>query len=113
MIKDFQRFLNLPEQVKFDAYESTARQIETLPAHVEKDFWVCLVLEILFNYLPEGHPKLLFKGGTSLTKAFGLIHRFSEDIDVTVFRDSPRIQWRRRPDLGKKFVKQQEKDFVR
>ncbi len=88
MIKNFQRFLNLPDQAKFDVYESTAGQIETSPAHVEKDFWVCLVLEILFNHLPEGHPKLLFKGGTSLTKAFGLIRRFSEDIDVTVFRDS-------------------------
>jgi len=30
---------------------------------------------------------LLFKGGTSLSKAFGLISRFSEDIDITIFRD--------------------------
>ena len=35
----------------------------------------------------NGGPRLLFKGGTSLSKAFGLIERFSEDIDVTVFRD--------------------------
>ena len=34
-----------------------------------------------------GHPRLLFKGGTSLSKSFGLIDRFSEDIDITVFRD--------------------------
>lgn len=32
-------------------------------------------------------PRLLFKGGTSLSKAFGLISRFSEDIDITIFRD--------------------------
>ena len=43
---------------------------------MEKDFWVCLVLDLLFNRLPEGHPHLLFKGGTSLSKAFGLIRGF-------------------------------------
>src|SRR5439155_2314034 len=35
----------------------------------------------------ERHPRLLFKGGTSLSKSFGLIDRFSEDIDITVFRN--------------------------
>jgi len=35
----------------------------------------------------KGGPRLLFKGGTSLSKGYGLINRFSEDIDVTVFRD--------------------------
>lgn len=35
--------------------------------YVEKDFWVCLVLDMLYNGLPAGHPKLLFKGGTSLS----------------------------------------------
>jgi nucleotidyltransferase AbiEii toxin of type IV toxin-antitoxin system len=42
---------------------------------------------VLFNGMGEGHPRLLFKGGTSLSKSFGLIDRFSEDIDITVFRD--------------------------
>jgi hypothetical protein len=55
--------------------------------NVEKDFWVCWVLDVLFNGMGEGHPRLLFKGGTSLSKSFGLIDRFSEDIDITVFRD--------------------------
>lgn len=54
--------------------------------NVEKDFWVCWTLDALFNGLPAGGPRLLFKGGTSLSKAFGLISRFSEDIDITVFR---------------------------
>ncbi|MFZ4747734.1 MAG: nucleotidyl transferase AbiEii/AbiGii toxin family protein [Sphingomonas sp.] len=40
----------------------------------------------MFNGLTDS-PRLLFKGGTSLSKGFGLINRFSEDIDVTVFRD--------------------------
>ena len=55
--------------------------------NVEKDFWVCWVLDVLFNAMGEGHPRLLFRGGTSLSKSFGLINRFSEDIDITVFRD--------------------------
>ena len=41
----------------------------------------------LYRERPAGGPRLLFKGGTSLSKAYGLIERFSEDIDITVFRD--------------------------
>jgi hypothetical protein len=59
----------------------------TAVQNVEKDFWVCWVLDILFNGMGEGQPRLLFKGGTSLSKSFGLIDRFSEDIDITIFRD--------------------------
>ncbi len=54
--------------------------------NTEKDFWVCWTLDALFNGREVG-PRLLFKGGTSLSKGFGLIQRFSEDVDVTVFRD--------------------------
>lgn len=55
--------------------------------NIEKDFWVCLILELLFNERLANEPRLLFKGGTSLSKAYSLISRFSEDIDVTVFRE--------------------------
>jgi hypothetical protein len=55
--------------------------------NIEKDFWVTWTLDVLFNGVPEGHPRFLFKGGTSLSKAYGLISRFSEDIDITVFRE--------------------------
>jgi hypothetical protein len=47
---------------------------------------VCWTLDALFNGLAEDSPRLLFKGGTSLSKSFALIDRFSEDIDITVFR---------------------------
>ena len=50
-------------------------------------FWVCWTLNALYRERPAGSPRLLFKGGTSLSKAYGLIERFSEDIDITVFRD--------------------------
>jgi len=47
---------------------------------VEKDLWVCKILDVLFRM----NRKMVFKGGASLSKAYGLINRFSEDIDVTV-----------------------------
>ena len=67
-------------------FATTAQRLGTTPQNVEKDFWVCWTLDALFNGLTD-NPRLLFKGGTSLSKGFGLIDRFSEDIDVTVFRD--------------------------
>ncbi|WP_446901048.1 nucleotidyl transferase AbiEii/AbiGii toxin family protein [Burkholderia sp. YIM B11467] len=70
-----------------DLFIGTATRLGTAVQNVEKDFWVCWVLDALFNGLPSGGPRLLFKGGTSLSKGFGLISRFSEDIDITVFRD--------------------------
>ena len=53
---------------------------------IEKDFWVCWTLRELFN-LPESGRALTFKGGTSLSKGWKLIERFSEDIDVVIDRD--------------------------
>ena len=50
---------------------------------VEKDIWVCWVLDKLFS-LKELEGKIVFKGGTCLSKAYNLIERFSEDIDITI-----------------------------
>ena len=55
-------------------------------ASVEKDFWVCWTLRELTR-LPGVGEHLTFKGGTSLSKGWGLIERFSEDIDIVVSRD--------------------------
>jgi predicted nucleotidyltransferase component of viral defense system len=49
------------------------------PAIVEKDFWVCWILKHLFAE-PALKGQMVFKGGTSVSKVFGLIDRFSEDI---------------------------------
>lgn len=49
-------------------------------AHVEKDYWVVELLRSVTQPRAEG--RVIFKGGTSLSKAFGLIHRFSEDVDI-------------------------------
>ncbi len=64
-----------------------AERMETpLPAAViEKDFWVCWTLNLL-NEIPELKGNITFKGGTSLSKAWGLIERFSEDIDIAINR---------------------------
>ena len=70
-----------------DLFLTTAQRLGTPLINVEKDFWVCWTLNTLYHRLPENGPRLLFKGGTSLSKAYGLINRFSEDIDITVFRD--------------------------
>lgn len=72
---------------RLDLFLGAAARLGTAVQNVEKDFWVCWTLDALFNGLAAGGPRLLFKGGTSLSKAFGLISRFSEDIDITVFRD--------------------------
>ena len=55
-------------------------------ASVEKDFWVCWMLKQLFT-LPDWGSHLTFKGGTSLSKCWKLIERFSEDIDIVVERE--------------------------
>ena len=55
----------------------------TTPAVVEKDFWVTWVLNRLFGE-PELRQLLMFKGGTSLSKVYNLIERFSEDIDLVL-----------------------------
>jgi len=53
------------------------------PVIVEKDFWVSWMLELLFK-MPEMADSLVFKGGTSLSKVYNAIKRFSEDIDLSI-----------------------------
>ena len=53
------------------------------PTALEKDIYVCWCLREVFS-LPDSFPKPIFKGGTSLSKVFNVIHRFSEDIDITL-----------------------------
>jgi hypothetical protein len=83
----FSEFLEATPQDRRDVFLSAATRLGTPEQTVEKDFWVAWTLDVLFNGLPVGHPRFLFKGGTSLSKAYGLISRFSEDIDITICRD--------------------------
>ena len=65
----------------------TATDIKNMPFEIiEKDYWVVWVLERLFS-LEKMKSHLTFKGGTSLSKVYGLIDRFSEDIDLSIERE--------------------------
>ena len=83
----YQDVIAAPVRDRRDLFLSSAQRLGTAIGNVEKDFWICWTLDALYHGLAPGGPRLLFKGGTSLSKAYGLIERFSEDIDVTVFRD--------------------------
>jgi hypothetical protein len=87
MIPGFATVLAASANDRRDLFVGAGNRIGTVQQNIEKDFWVCWTLDALFNGLQAGGPRLLFKGGTSLSKAYGLISRFSEDIDITVFRD--------------------------
>jgi len=58
---------------------------ERSPAIIEKDFWVCWSLHRIYDVL-RLRPQLIFKGGTSLSKAYAAIERFSEDVDLSLSR---------------------------
>lgn len=64
-------------------FRNTAAKMGLTEAIAEKDFWVCFLLDYLFHRCPW-RKSFAFKGGTSLSKAYGLIQRFSEDIDLIV-----------------------------
>lgn len=83
----FVTFLSATAVDRRDAFLGAGQRLGAPEQNIEKDFWVCWTLDALFNGAEAGGPRLLFKGGTSLSKAFGLISRFSEDIDITIFRD--------------------------
>jgi hypothetical protein len=73
--------LKLSEEERRTIFRNTAQKMGVHEAIIEKDYWVCLVLDYLFHK-SQFRESLTFKGGTSLSKCFGLIKRFSEDIDL-------------------------------
>ncbi len=83
----YAQIIAAPPRDRLDLFLAAANRLGAPVGNIEKDFWVCWTLDALYHRLPKAGPRLLFKGGTSLSKAYGLIQRFSEDIDVTVFRD--------------------------
>lgn len=73
--------VNLDKNSLNDVITNTAIRKNLSPAIIEKDLLVCVILNYLFTECPW-KDNLTFKGGTSLSKAFNLIERFSEDIDL-------------------------------
>ncbi|NVZ11271.1 nucleotidyl transferase AbiEii/AbiGii toxin family protein [Allochromatium humboldtianum] len=79
---DREHYFDLPVSDQADVLQSLAPVMGRRAEILEKDIWLCQVLNILFQ-LPCRKP-MAFKGGTSLSKVYKAIERFSEDIDVTV-----------------------------
>ena len=75
-------FLKLAADERRLYIEQAAQRRNLSPVVMEKDFWVCWLLGVLFQ--SQFAPHLVFKGGTSLSKVFGVIERFSEDIDLSL-----------------------------
>jgi Nucleotidyl transferase AbiEii toxin, Type IV TA system len=76
------KFLELPADERRLYFEQAALRRGLSPVILEKDFWVSWMLAVLFS--SKFADVLVFKGGTSLSKVFGVIQRFSEDIDLSV-----------------------------
>jgi len=78
-------FLKLSKSEKQTLITEAAAKRGISPVIIEKDFWVCFVLDQLFKSRYGEH--ITFKGGTSLSKVYKIIDRFSEDIDLTLDKD--------------------------
>ncbi len=75
------RYQDLSVDDRQDALEVAGRNSDHKARLLEKDIWVVAALDVLFDAPFAGH--LTFKGGTSLSKAWHAIRRFSEDVDTT------------------------------
>lgn len=78
--------LTLTSRERADLFRATSQELGMDPVMIEKDFWVCWTLGHLFS-LPGIAEHLIFKGGTSLSKVWQVIERFSEDIDISLSRE--------------------------
>jgi hypothetical protein len=68
-----------------DAIQFTAQYMQLQPEYIEKDYWVCYALQLIYS--SEFKDDVIFKGGTALSKCYQIIERFSEDIDLVLLRE--------------------------
>jgi hypothetical protein len=92
-----EQFANDTPELRNEAFQEAAAQLGMSKAIIEKDFWVCWSLKKLFK-LPAFGEQMIFKGGTSLSKAYDVIHRFSEDVDLSLDREQLGFVGDRDPD---------------
>jgi len=78
-------FFELSLEDRRELFEGASARTPLNARILEKDVWVCWTLDALFG-MPNA-PRMAFKGGTALSKAYGVIERFSEDVDVTMDPD--------------------------
>jgi predicted nucleotidyltransferase component of viral defense system len=79
-----ENFIKLSNNDKLNIFNQTSERSGLSSSAIEKDWWVTLSLNIIFSLPYSNH--IIFKGGTSLSKAWNLIERFSEDIDLVIDR---------------------------
>lgn len=79
------KFIDIPEEGQRQAINTVALNSGLPPSSIEKDWWVTQVLMALHSLPYSEH--IAFKGGTSLSKCWNLIERFSEDIDIAISRE--------------------------
>src|ERR1700749_760711 len=99
-------FLQLPEERKRAFIAETATETGMTEKAVEKDLWVTLILRAIFTLPMAGN--FVFKGGTSLSKGWGLIERLSEDIDIALAPEAFGKLYKAKPSHS--FVKQLKKE---
>lgn len=112
-----ERIARLDARQRAELFREAAARMGATPAVVEKDFWVSWVLSRLFGD-PALAQLLMFKGGTSLSKAYRLIERFSEDIDLILdwravsIEDPLAERSRSQQDKLNQAIEQQAKAFI-
>lgn len=77
------RIATAEARFRSDVFKEAAARLRMPTAIVEKDFWVCWMLGLIFGS-PFGPDSFVFKGGTALSKVYEVIQRFSEDIDLSL-----------------------------
>ncbi len=75
------RIINLNQESKKLLFETASRKMKVSRTIIKKAFWVCVVLNYLLNE-SKFKDYFIFKGGTSLSKCYNVIKRFSEDVDM-------------------------------
>jgi hypothetical protein len=78
-------FYSLPDSEKLLIYTQLYEDIKLPPVSIEKDWWVVQTIYLVFRM--SAAPHLVFKGGTSLSKAWGIIDQLSEDADLALSRE--------------------------
>lgn len=100
--------LKLTPSQRSELYTGASQKIGIGEVILEKDFWVCWTLQQLFT-LPDIGEHLIFKGGTSLSKVWKAISRFSEDIDISFSREWLGFVGEQDPENAKTGKKQRER----
>jgi len=112
------KIVRLKSNERAEIFMETAAQKGVSPGVVEKDFWVTWVLGRIFASSSLSDI-ILFKGGTSLSKIFGLIERFSEDIDLIIdwnelgLEDPYKDRSKTKQDEFNKYVPEKSREYIR